>query len=155
MKGKEKIPCSNEHGISFAVISAALPRVISRCARLCPPFGRVIFFALWAKSKGVPRPAAHFYRGLSTVATESESQLPLHRGAKKRSKLPLCHSSTKNVTARRSHLNILPQSGKIFHTREARISPRQRRDFTRRQAAVYHCGAKRRKPRHSSTYTST
>ena len=68
----------------------------------------------------------------------------VHRGAKKRSKLPLCHPSTKNVTARRSHLNILPQSGKIFHTREAHISPRRRRDFTRRQAAVYHCGAKRR-----------
>ena len=36
-----------------------------------------------------------------------------------------------NVCARRTHINILPQIGKIFHTRKARISPRQRRDFTR------------------------
>ncbi len=37
-----------------------------------------------------------------------------------------------NVCARRTHLNILSQSDKIFHTRKARISPPQSGDFTRR-----------------------
>ncbi len=43
-----------------------------------------------------------------------------------------------NVCAQRTHLNILSQSDKIFYTRGARISPRRRRDFTRRLAAVFH-----------------
>ena len=46
-----------------------------------------------------------------------------------------------NVCARRTHLNILPQRGKIYHTRKARISPPQSGDFTRQLAAVFHCKA--------------
>ena len=67
--------------------------------------------------------------------------LPLHRGAEVRSQYTSVPPCYQNVPPRAAHLNILSQSDKIFHTREARISPRRRRDFTRRLAAVFHCGA--------------
>ena len=52
-----------------------------------------------------------------------------------------------NVCARRTHLNILPQRGKIFHTRKARISPPQSGDFTRQRSCRISLSA-RAKPKH-------
>ena len=54
--------------------------------------------------------------------------------------LPLCVASIKMCRDPRHTLTFAPK-GQIFHTRGARISPPRSGDFTRRLAAVFHCGA--------------
>ena len=82
-----------------------------------------------AKRRQKPAPSSEGAE--AAPAAEHGGYLGEDRGAKKRAQFVSVAIPYQNVCARRTHINILPQSGKIFHTRKARISPRQRRDFTR------------------------
>ena len=92
-----------------AVISAAKPRVM--------------FFAPVGQKVKVCPPCGHIFIGgmCSDNASLTVTVVTLPH---------------QNVPRPAAHLNILsPKGDKIFHTREARISPRRRRDFTRRCAS--------------------
>ena len=51
------------------------------------------------------------------------------QGSRERVQFASVATPYQNVRARRTLINILPQSGKIFHTRKARISPRRKARF--------------------------
>ena len=82
-----------------------------------------------AKRRQKPAPTSEGAE--AATAAEHGGYLGEDRGAEIRAQFASVAIPYQNVCARRTHINILPQSGKIFHTRKARISPRQRRDFTR------------------------
>ena len=82
-----------------------------------------------AKRRQKPAPSSEGAE--AATAAEHGGYLGEDRGAEIRVQFTSVAIPYQNVCARRTHINILPQSGKIFHTRKARISPRQRRDFTR------------------------
>ena len=63
MHSKSKVQCPSGTALLTVIFSGASPEsYIAPSARLCPPFGRVMFCTLRAQSLGVPAVRAHFYR---------------------------------------------------------------------------------------------
>ena len=103
--------------------SACRRSYITASRRLYPRQSRGLCFLPFGQKMNVCRGSRHiFIGGMHSInASLTVTAAALHH---------------QNVPARRAHLNILsPKGDKIFHTREARISPRRRRDFTRRCAS--------------------
>ena len=115
---------------TFSLFPSAAPRLPPRYAPPLPLAARASAYALHLRTAAAclsrcirhrRRSKAKPVRGRSSAAGGSlsiTSVRPIYQ----------------NVPPRTAHLNILsPKGDKIFHTREARISPRRRRDFTRRR----------------------
>ena len=94
--------------------------------------------------KNVPRPAAHI-NICPKGANISHARSTYFTAAQRRFHTAAC----RRISLRRSrtmcrdprHTLTFAPKGQIFHTRGARISPPRSGDFTRRLAAVFHCGA--------------
>ena len=93
----------------------------------------------------------------SSVTVQRQGAAPRHlpQGGRLITPSPLCRPAIKMCRDPRHTLTFAPK-GQIFHTRGARISPPRSGDFTRRLAAVFHCGAAaRRTPLNYSLFTVT
>ena len=82
----------------------------------------------------------------SSVTVQRQGAAPCHlpQGGRLITPSPLCRPAIKMCRDPRHTLTFAPK-GQIFHTRGARISPPRSGDFTRRLAAVFHCGAAARR----------
>ena len=93
----------------------------------------------------------------SSVTVQRQGAAPRHlpQGGRLSTSSHPCRSSIKMCRHGRHTLTFAPK-GQIFHTRGARISPPRSGDFTRRLAAVFHCGsAARRTHLNYSLFTIT
>ena len=118
-------------GVSIAEVTEAQSNIVGQKMRVNAFTGRRYNPSVFSACK-TSRKASSPYTGEPRRLRRRARRLSQRgQGSRERVQFASVAIPYQNVCARRTHINILPQSGKIFHTRKARISPRQRRDFTR------------------------
>ena len=129
---------SRENGVNAILCSRYNPSV--GFADSSPCTGEPRMRSVTAVLAAVITPA--FGGRTSSVTVQRQGAAPRHlpQGGRLITPSPLCRPAIKMCRHGRHTLTFAPK-GQIFHTRGARISPPRSGDFTRRLAAVFHCGA--------------